>query len=252
MKSDSVEHYLEDRLQRIEPALAVTRLFIPEAGRRRFAAQRVLLFELTELVGIRETGVATTKLAWWYEEWKRLHAGEPRHPVTRALALDQAGDAVPWPSLDGALSVVASQIAAEPPANEQELAKWLDELASALSALELRADGASPAQPAWRQLVLAEWMLHLARWAELDRAPWSLDLAARCQLSTAQLRRDPGLTEGRRALWRAFGVDRLPRGTAAATSFTVLRRTRLRELLGEGNGAGRWGTLISAWRARAL
>ena len=33
-----------------------------------------------------DTAVARTKLAWWRQELARLYAGEPQHPVTRALA----------------------------------------------------------------------------------------------------------------------------------------------------------------------
>jgi phytoene synthase len=44
-------------------------------------------FELrTAALDSSDPRVATTKLAWWHEEWQRLANGEPRHPLTSALA----------------------------------------------------------------------------------------------------------------------------------------------------------------------
>ena len=41
---------------------------------------------LRQCITSREPELALSKLAWWREELARLHAGRPRHPVTRCLA----------------------------------------------------------------------------------------------------------------------------------------------------------------------
>lgn len=62
-------------------------LFTPAEPRR--AATAVLAFrqEVASVVSeVSDPGVARTKLEWWREEVGRAFAGNPQHPVTRALA----------------------------------------------------------------------------------------------------------------------------------------------------------------------
>jgi phytoene synthase len=61
-------------------------LFLPPERRRAITALYAYCREVDDVVDeCADTGVARTKLAWWRQELARLYAGEPQHPVTRAL-----------------------------------------------------------------------------------------------------------------------------------------------------------------------
>lgn len=61
-------------------------LGLPMASRQTLIAIRAFYVETTQIVEeCRDPGVARTKLDWWRAELGRLFAGEPQHPVTRAL-----------------------------------------------------------------------------------------------------------------------------------------------------------------------
>jgi phytoene synthase len=62
-------------------------LFLPPPRRRAITALYAFCREVDDVVDeCTDTGIARTKLAWWRQEIARLYAGEPQHPVTRALA----------------------------------------------------------------------------------------------------------------------------------------------------------------------
>jgi len=62
-------------------------LFLPPERRRAITALYAYCREVDDVVDeMQDAGVAQAKLAWWAEEVARLFAGEPQHPVTRALA----------------------------------------------------------------------------------------------------------------------------------------------------------------------
>ena len=62
-------------------------LFLPPERRRAITALYAYCREVDDVVDeMHDVGVAQAKLAWWAEEVTRLFAGEPQHPVTRALA----------------------------------------------------------------------------------------------------------------------------------------------------------------------
>ena len=61
-------------------------LGLPLAQRQALTAVTAFCAETTQLVDeCRDSGVARTKLDWWRAELDRLFAGQPQHPVTRAL-----------------------------------------------------------------------------------------------------------------------------------------------------------------------
>jgi phytoene synthase len=61
-------------------------LFLPAEQRRAITALYAFCREVDDVVDeCSDTGVARTKLAWWRSEVARLYAGEPQHPVTKAL-----------------------------------------------------------------------------------------------------------------------------------------------------------------------
>jgi phytoene synthase len=62
-------------------------LFLPPPRRRAITALYAFCREVDDIVDeCTDTAVAHTKLAWWQQELARLYAGQPQHPVARALA----------------------------------------------------------------------------------------------------------------------------------------------------------------------
>ncbi|MCU0951407.1 MAG: presqualene diphosphate synthase HpnD [Burkholderiaceae bacterium] len=61
-------------------------LFLPPPRRRAITALYAYCREVDDVVDeVTDPGVAQTKLAWWRNEIEQLFAGNPQHPVTRAL-----------------------------------------------------------------------------------------------------------------------------------------------------------------------
>ncbi len=62
-------------------------LFLPDERRRAITALYAFCREVDDVVDeVSETDAARMKLAWWRAEVDRMFAGEPGHPVARALA----------------------------------------------------------------------------------------------------------------------------------------------------------------------
>jgi len=62
-------------------------LFLPPERRRAITALYAYCREVDDVVDeCTDAGVARTKLAWWRGEVGNLYAGNPQHPVTKALA----------------------------------------------------------------------------------------------------------------------------------------------------------------------
>ena len=61
-------------------------LFLPPNRRRAITALYAFCREVDDVVDeCQDPQIAATKLAWWRQELDRLYAGQPEHPVTRAL-----------------------------------------------------------------------------------------------------------------------------------------------------------------------
>lgn len=61
-------------------------LGLPLERRQAWIAIRAFQLEIRQIIEeCRDPGVARTKLDWWRNELGRLFAGEPQHPVSRAL-----------------------------------------------------------------------------------------------------------------------------------------------------------------------
>ena len=62
-------------------------LFLPPRRRRAITALYAYCREVDDVVDeMQDPEVARARLAWWSDEIGRLYAGDPQHPVTRALA----------------------------------------------------------------------------------------------------------------------------------------------------------------------
>jgi phytoene synthase len=65
-------------------------LFLPPERRRAITALYAFCREVDDVVDeTREPQIAATKLAWWRAEIGNLFAGNPQHPVTKALAVSK-------------------------------------------------------------------------------------------------------------------------------------------------------------------
>ena len=61
-------------------------LFLPLNRRRAITALYAFCREVDDVVDeCQDPQIAATKLAWWRQELAKLYAGEPEHPVTKAL-----------------------------------------------------------------------------------------------------------------------------------------------------------------------
>jgi len=75
--------------------------FLPRPRRRAITSFYAFCREADDVVDeCRESAVAMAKLAWWREEVGRMYAGQPQHPVTRALAEAIGPFDIPRESLD--------------------------------------------------------------------------------------------------------------------------------------------------------
>jgi len=79
--------YCQDKAAASGSSFYYSFMFLPPERRRAITALYAYCREVDDVVDeCTDPGVARTKLAWWREELSRLYAGNPQHPVTRALA----------------------------------------------------------------------------------------------------------------------------------------------------------------------
>lgn len=80
------DQYCQDKAARSGSSFYYSFLFLPPDRRRAITALYAFCREVDDVVDeIPDRTVAAAKLAWWRLEVERLYAGEPTHPVTRAL-----------------------------------------------------------------------------------------------------------------------------------------------------------------------
>jgi phytoene synthase len=80
------DQYCQDKAARSGSSFYYSFLFLPPERRRAITALYAFCREVDDVVDeIRDKTIAATKLAWWRLEVERLFAGEPTHPVTKAL-----------------------------------------------------------------------------------------------------------------------------------------------------------------------
>ena len=80
------DEYCQDKAARSGSSFYYAFLFLPPPRRRAITALYAFCREVDDVVDeMREPAVARAKLDWWEAEIGRMYAGEPQHPVTRAL-----------------------------------------------------------------------------------------------------------------------------------------------------------------------
>lgn len=78
--------YCQDRAARSGSSFYYSFMFLPPVRRRAITALYAYCREVDDVVDeCSDAGVARVKLSWWRDEIARLRAGQPEHPVTRAL-----------------------------------------------------------------------------------------------------------------------------------------------------------------------
>jgi phytoene synthase len=86
------DQYCQDKAARSGSSFYYSFLFLPPDRRRAITALYAFCREVDDVVDeIPDRSVAAIKLAWWRDEVDRLAAGEPTHPVTKALQPHLAG-----------------------------------------------------------------------------------------------------------------------------------------------------------------
>jgi phytoene synthase len=80
------DEYCQNRAAASGSSFYYSFLFLPPPRRRAITALYAFCREVDDVVDeCHDPQLAATKLAWWRQEVGRLYAGQPDHPVTRAL-----------------------------------------------------------------------------------------------------------------------------------------------------------------------
>ena len=80
------EQYVQDKAARSGSSFYYAFLFLPPPRRAAITAFYAFCREVDDVVDeVSDPGVAATKLAWWRKEVGAAFAGNPSHPVTKAL-----------------------------------------------------------------------------------------------------------------------------------------------------------------------
>lgn len=83
----SPDEYCQDKTARSGSSFYYSFLFLPPERRQAITALYAFCREVDDAVDdCREAHVARAKLQWWREETARMFAGDPQHPVTKALS----------------------------------------------------------------------------------------------------------------------------------------------------------------------
>ncbi len=80
------EQYVQDKAAKSGSSFYYAFLFLPPPRRAAITAFYAFCREVDDVVDeVSDPGVAATKLAWWRKEVGAAFAGQPSHPVTKAL-----------------------------------------------------------------------------------------------------------------------------------------------------------------------
>jgi phytoene synthase len=140
--------------------------------------------------------VAHVRLAWWREECERTAAGNPVHPLTRALLTHLRPHELA--ELGGLADAAVWDLAAATFETRREVTAYCERWAAALiepAAVQAQGGAAPPVSPRWRTLGAAlreiELIAYLPQEARLGRLRLPLDELARAGVAPEQLTTAP-------------------------------------------------------------
>src|SRR5438045_4123708 len=80
------EQYVQEKAAASGSSFYYAFLFLPKPRRAAITAFYAFCREVDDVVDdMVDPGVARTKLAWWQDEVAKAYAGQPSHPVMKAL-----------------------------------------------------------------------------------------------------------------------------------------------------------------------
>ncbi|MEM9303916.1 MAG: hypothetical protein AAGE01_17510 [Pseudomonadota bacterium] len=252
MSETKVHPYLADKLNRMHPDMTLALAFVPDGRTLRLSCLLVLAEDLLGLhYGSREPEVRFNRVRWWHEEWGRLLAGAPRHPLTSGLA---AAGTVREPHLNETLAFAASHDA-EACADVDSLLAPAATIGRALGGVEAELHGNAEDAAAgrvgiWTEIVALELILALPRRLAAAEAGLPLTLTAELQVTRqAAIEDEP---TARRIQERLLGDVAEAAGPVAGSDGWILR-TLLRDRATRWTRSGRepraFARLLRAWRA---
>jgi phytoene synthase len=81
------DEYCQNKAAQSGSSFYYSFMFLPPERRRAITAVYAFCREVDDIVDeCSDPTIARTKLAWWRDELARLYAGQPQHPVARAIA----------------------------------------------------------------------------------------------------------------------------------------------------------------------
>jgi phytoene synthase len=253
--------YLEEKLAHHDPDFQLTSRFVAPAFRKHLAAIHAFRAELRGLLcNVSDPGVALAKLAWWQEEWVRFVAGEPRHPVTRTLALEtlSPGNQGLPTGLIECLAELSQLLNGRCWETVDELLDSARLLAAPLAGLDCQAGANGDLDSMWSDIQLLGLVQDLPGCWRRGHAIVPLDLSARLQIDRTTLRNDAPLAARMVSELAGAVSDRLaPIGSSDrhTTIYHAVCRARLLGLMqarvgrrGIVAGPGPLRRLIIAWR----
>jgi phytoene synthase len=115
---------------------------LPAEPRAAITALYAYCREVDDIVDeCSEPGLAAIKLAWWKTELDRLYAGEPGHPVAKALAPRVTQYSLPRESFDAVIVGCEMDLTQNRYATWEELDRYCDNVAGAVGLLSARIFG---------------------------------------------------------------------------------------------------------------
>src|SRR6201996_7344073 len=145
---------------------------------------------------VKETSdptVGRTKLAWWQKEAAALAAGEPSHPVSKALAAHWPNAHAEYPALQTLLAGFEMDLDQARYLDYPNLRRYVDSVGGTFASVVARATAKDPqaaahwAAPLGQALMLAEFVVELGNDARHGRIYIPIDEMQRFNVTAADL-----------------------------------------------------------------
>jgi len=166
----------------------------PAARQPLLTALFALRREFEETVKeISDPTVGRTKLAWWQKEAAALAAGQPSHPVSKALAAHLPDVEAEYPALQALLAGFEMDLDQARYLDFPNLRRYIDSVGGTFAAVIARATAREPAHaaawaaPLGQALMLAQFVVELGNDARHGRIYIPIDEMQRFNVTAADL-----------------------------------------------------------------